>query len=61
MAELAETGQEVLGYDTVMPVFSVIQEAAALGCKVDWGDPRIMPGVKTHPFAETDELCIPDG
>jgi len=35
MARLAAAGHEVLGYDTVMPVFSVTQEAAALGCEVD--------------------------
>jgi [methyl-Co(III) methanol-specific corrinoid protein]:coenzyme M methyltransferase len=59
MAQLAVTGYEILGYDTVMPIFSVTQEAAALGCEVDWGDPHMMPGVRTHPFAETDDLQIP--
>jgi MtaA/CmuA family methyltransferase len=61
MAELAATGHEVLGYDTVMPVFSVTQEAAALGCAMDWGDPQMMPGVRSHPFAETDDFAIPSG
>lgn len=51
MAALAATGHEVLGYDTVMPVMSVTQEAAALGCEVDWGYARMMPGVRSHPFA----------
>lgn len=60
MAQLAITGHEILGYDTVMPIFSVTQEAAALGCKVDWGNPQMMPSVRTHPFAEMDELCIPE-
>lgn len=50
MARLAVTGHEVLGYDTVMPVFSVTQEAAALKCVVDWGHPEMMPAVRTHPF-----------
>jgi [methyl-Co(III) methanol-specific corrinoid protein]:coenzyme M methyltransferase len=61
MARLAAAGHEVLGYDTVMPVFSVTQEAAALGCQVDWGYPRMMPGVRTFPFAEMEELRLPDG
>jgi len=61
MARLAAAGHTILGYDTVMPVFSVTQEAAALGCEVNWGHPRMMPAVKTHPFAETDKLQVPDG
>jgi MtaA/CmuA family methyltransferase len=60
MARLAVAGHEVLGYDTVMPIFSVTQEAAALGCEVDWGYPEMMPGVRTRPFADTDDLWIPE-
>ena len=60
MARLAATGHNLLGYDTVMPVFSVTQEAAALGCEMDWGDPMMMPGVRSHPFAQTDDLVLPD-
>ena len=37
MAELALAGQEIIGFDTVMPEYSVHQEAAALWCEVDWG------------------------
>jgi [methyl-Co(III) methanol-specific corrinoid protein]:coenzyme M methyltransferase len=51
MAVLAATSYEILGYDTVMPVFSVTQEAAALGCEMDWGSPEMMPGVRSHPFS----------
>jgi [methyl-Co(III) methanol-specific corrinoid protein]:coenzyme M methyltransferase len=61
MAELAAAGHEVLGYDTVMPVFSVTQEAAALGCEVDWGYPEMMPGARTQPFTKAGELLLPDG
>jgi MtaA/CmuA family methyltransferase len=61
MAQLAAAGHELLGYDTVMPVFSVTQEAAALGCQVDWGAPEMMPGVRSHPFDKTDRLSIPEG
>ena len=45
MAALALTGHEVVGFDTVMPEFSVQQEAEALGCKVDWGNRDMMPDV----------------
>lgn len=61
MAHLAAAGHRVLGYDTVMPVFSVTQEVAALGCQVDWGGPEMMPGVRSHPFAKTDRLSVPEG
>lgn len=60
MARLAAGGAVVLGYDTVMPVFSVVQEAAALGCQVDWGGPTRMPAVRSHPFAENDAMRLPD-
>ena len=61
MAALAATGHTVLGYDTVMPVFSVTQEASALDCTVDWGAPDMMPGVRSHPFAQTDDPKVPEG
>jgi [methyl-Co(III) methanol-specific corrinoid protein]:coenzyme M methyltransferase len=60
MAALAAGGHTILGYDTVMPVFSVIQEAVALGCEADWGDPGMMPGVRTHPFATAGDMHIPN-
>ena len=60
MAQLAATGYEVLGYDTVMPVFSVTQEAEALGCRVDWGGPEMMPGARTHPFSGKDDFRLPE-
>ena len=61
MAQLAATGHSILGYDTVMPVFSVTQEAAALGCEVDWGGVDMMPGVRSHPFAGADRFGLPGG
>src|SRR5207245_9063801 len=36
MARLAATGHTELGFDTIMPVFSIIQESSALGCKLQW-------------------------
>ena len=60
MAQLATVSYEVLRYDTVMPIASVTQEASALGCEVDWGAPDLMPTVRTYPFAEMQELSIPE-
>lgn len=60
MAELAAGGYETLGFDTIMPEFSVQQEAAALGCEVDWGKRNMMPDAKTHPVKEVKDIHIPD-
>jgi MtaA/CmuA family methyltransferase len=43
MATLAAASHTVLGFDNVMPLFSVLHESAALGCEVHWGDPSHMP------------------
>jgi [methyl-Co(III) methanol-specific corrinoid protein]:coenzyme M methyltransferase len=61
MARLAAASYEVLEYDTIMPVFSVTQEAAALGCQIDWGSPEMMPTVLSHPFAQKSDFGLPDG
>jgi methylthiol:coenzyme M methyltransferase len=47
MACLAEAGHTVLGYDNVMPLFSVVHESAALGCQVEWGAKDLMPAVRS--------------
>jgi [methyl-Co(III) methanol-specific corrinoid protein]:coenzyme M methyltransferase len=60
MSELAAGGYEILGFDSIMPEFSVQQEAEALGCIVDWGSPTMMPDAKTHPAKEVDQLKIPE-
>lgn len=59
MAELAAAGHEILDYDSIMPEFSVQQEAAALGCEVDWGSKDKMPDTKIHPVRELKDLVIP--
>ncbi|OGP59049.1 MAG: hypothetical protein A2V65_12690 [Deltaproteobacteria bacterium RBG_13_49_15] len=59
MAELALTGHEVAGFDTVMPEYSVDQEAAALGADVDWGDRNRMPDTRNFPHADFSDIRIP--
>ena len=65
MATLAATSYEVLGYDTIAPYFSVVQEAAAMGAQLDWGDTGRMPAVLPSPatgrylFAEPEAVEIP--
>ena len=60
MSELALAGHEIIGFDTVMPEFSVDQEAAALGCTVDWGNRNIMPDCKNFPYADFSDVKIPE-
>ncbi len=59
MAELALAGHEVVGFDTVMPEYSVVQEAAALGALVDWGGRDKMPDVREFPNADFSDLIMP--
>ena len=56
MARLAATGHTELGFDTVMPVFSIIQESSALGCKIQWEQKDNWPTVKMRePIYESPE------
>jgi [methyl-Co(III) methanol-specific corrinoid protein]:coenzyme M methyltransferase len=62
MARLAATGHTELGFDSIMPVFSIIQESSALGCKIQWEQKDNWPTVRmSEPIYETpDDIRIPD-
>ncbi len=61
MARLAATGHTELGFDTVMPVFSIIQESSALGCKIQWEEKDNWPTVKMREpiWSEPEDIKIP--
>jgi [methyl-Co(III) methanol-specific corrinoid protein]:coenzyme M methyltransferase len=61
MAALAAAGHTILGFDTAMPVFSVIQESSALGCSIEWGDASTFPAVRMRDpiWRHPDEIRIP--
>jgi MtaA/CmuA family methyltransferase len=59
MARLAAGAHDILGYDAIMPYFSVQAEAGALGCEIDWGDVENMPVERSHPWSEPEEVHIP--
>lgn len=59
MADLAITGRTVLGFDVVMPLFSVCHEAAAMGCNVKWGSPMLMPESGRPIFKTEADIRIP--
>jgi [methyl-Co(III) methanol-specific corrinoid protein]:coenzyme M methyltransferase len=60
MAEMALAGHDLLGFDAVMPEFSVQQEAAALGCEMDWGGRDRMPDNKSFPYADFSDVEVPE-
>ena len=62
MARLAATAHTILGFDTVMPVFSIIQESAALGCKMQWEGKDNWPTVRmSEPiWHKPEDVVIPN-
>ncbi|MCC6222051.1 MAG: MtaA/CmuA family methyltransferase [Thermoleophilia bacterium] len=62
MARLAATGHTELGFDSIMPVFSIIQDSSALGCKIQWEQKDNWPTVRmTEPiYATPADIRIPD-
>ena len=61
MARLAATSYTELGFDSIMPVFSIIQESSAMGCKVQWEQKDNWPTVKMREpiFTDVDDIKIP--
>jgi len=61
MARLAATGYTELGFDTIMPVFSIIQESSALGCRMQWESKDNWPTVRMNEpiWAEPEDIKIP--
>jgi MtaA/CmuA family methyltransferase len=59
MVRLAEASHTVLGYDTIMPVFSSYTSASALGVNVEWNDRGNMPGTRDVLWKDPDEIVVP--
>lgn len=59
MADLAAAGHEVLGFDTVAPLFSVITECAALGAGIDWGGKDALPINVDSPWHDPGDVHLP--
>jgi [methyl-Co(III) methanol-specific corrinoid protein]:coenzyme M methyltransferase len=62
MARLAATGHTELGFDSIMPVFSIIQESSAIGCKIQWEQKDNWPTVRmSEPiFRRSEDIEIAD-
>ena len=61
MARLAATGYTELGFDSIMPVFTIIQESSALGCKMQWEQKDNWPTVRMREpiWVEPDDIKLP--
>ena len=62
MARLAATGYTELGFDSIMPVFTIIQESSALGCKIQWEQKDNWPTVRMREpiYEKLEDIVIPD-
>ncbi len=47
-ARLAATGHTILGFDSVMPYFTIIQESSALNCEMQWEGKDNWPTVRMY-------------
>ena len=61
MARLAATSYTELGFDSVMPVFTIVQESSALGCNIQWESKDNWPTVRMNEpiWSEPEDIKIP--
>jgi [methyl-Co(III) methanol-specific corrinoid protein]:coenzyme M methyltransferase len=61
MARLAATGYTELGFDSIMPVFSIIQESSAIGCKIQWEQKDNWPTVRMREpiYTKPEDINFP--
>jgi [methyl-Co(III) methanol-specific corrinoid protein]:coenzyme M methyltransferase len=60
MADLAAAAYTQIGFDNVMPLFSVWHESEAMGAKVEWGAVDRMPDSREPLYRIDDDVRIPD-
>jgi [methyl-Co(III) methanol-specific corrinoid protein]:coenzyme M methyltransferase len=60
MARLAATAHDILGMDTIMPVFHSQLEAAALDAKTEWAEKDNWPSTSEPTIDDPDQVRIPD-
>ena len=59
MAAVAATGHELCGFDSVMPKYSVVHSACALGAEVNWNKGAAMPVITKHPITDPEQFKMP--
>ena len=62
-ARLAATGYTELGFDSVMPYFTIIQESSALGCDMQWEEKDNWPTVRMQKpiWKDSRDVHVPSG
>jgi [methyl-Co(III) methanol-specific corrinoid protein]:coenzyme M methyltransferase len=62
-ARLAATGRTELGFDSVLPYFTIIQESSALGCEMQWEEKDNWSTVRMYNpiWKGPDDVHIPGG
>jgi [methyl-Co(III) methanol-specific corrinoid protein]:coenzyme M methyltransferase len=60
MARLAAAGHTLLGFDNVMPLFSVCHDTAACGVAINWGAKDNMPSCLAPIWKEPDDIVNGD-
>ena len=60
MARLAATAHDVLGMDTIMPVFHSQLESDALGGDTDWSTKTNWPSPSKYMITEPEQVTVPD-
>ena len=62
-ARLAATGHTELGFDSISPYFSIIQESSALGCDMQWEEKDNWPTVRMQRpiWKGADDIHVPAG
>jgi len=60
MASAAAAAHELCGFDSVMPKFSIVHSAAALGAQVDWRSGDFMPVITKRPISDPEQFVMPD-
>jgi [methyl-Co(III) methanol-specific corrinoid protein]:coenzyme M methyltransferase len=60
-ARLASTGYTELGFDSISPYFSIIQESSALGCEMQWEEKDNWPTVRMYNpiWKDSSDVKIP--
>ena len=62
-ARLAATGYTELGFDSIMPYFTIIQESSALGCDMQWEEKDNWPTVRMYKpiWSGPEDVHVPKG
>lgn len=59
LARLCAANHEILGFDAVTFIINYFGEPAALGCEMDWGNPRQLPMFLSHPWQKIEDASVP--